>query len=301
MHSIRRLSYGLVFLSILVGCPDAPAGPRFMGAGAKTPRYGGTLMLSEESKVRSLDPHLGFDELSGVLIEMIFDSLYSYDQNMLLVPSLAERTPELSSDGLTFRVPLRRGVRFHHGREMTSDDVVWSFERMLDPALNSGAVPYYTSIAGVEDFRERRAPHVRGISAQDRYTVLFTLSKPDQSFIHKLAMRFTSVIPKEVVQSRGKQFAARPVGTGPFMLESWERGVRLTLKRNPNYHRKGLPYLDGIVFDEEIKRETAFLRFRNGELDVIPRMAQQTRHCSRPHPGSPTLSCLHVAMCSVGS
>ncbi len=270
MRSIPRLEGILLLCAAWLGaCPPPPDGPRFEGAGRTRPTRGGTLILSEEAKVRSLDPHVAFDVISGVVIEMVFSALYSYDESMQLVPALAERLPELSADGLTFRIPLRRGVRFHHGREATAVDVVWSLERMLSPELNSPGVPYFTSIAGVDDYIAKRAPHVRGIVARDRYTVDVTLTRADQSFAHKLAMRFTSVVPKEIVQARGARFAEEPVGTGPFVIETWERGVRLTLRRNPRYYRPDLPYLDRVVFEEDIKRETAFLRFRNGELDIV--------------------------------
>ena len=274
MRSIRRAEATLLFCAgLLLGCPAPPDGPRFMGEGHATPVQGGTLTLSEESKVRTLDPHLAFDEISGVAIEMLFDSLYAYDSEMHLVPGLAERLPEVSSDGLVLRVPLRHGIRFHHGREVTSADVLWSLERMLDPALNSPGVPYYTPIVGVAAYREKRAPHVSGLVAKDRYNVEITLTKPDQSFVHKLAMRFTAVMPKEIVAERGASFATRPIGTGPFILDSWERGVRLIARRNPSYFIKGLPHLDRVVFEEAIARETAFLRFRNGEVDVVSRVS----------------------------
>ncbi len=257
----------------LLACPEPPDGPRFMGAGHVQPVRGGTLMLSEESKVRTLDPHIGADEISGITIEMLFSSLYSYDRQVQLVPSLAERLPELSADGLSLRIPIKHGVRFHHGREVTADDVVWSLERMLSPDLNCPGTHYYSLIVGFEPYREKHEAHLSGLHVVDRYTVQIDLKKPDQSFVHKLAMRFTAVVPKEVVLARGKDFAAHPIGTGPFMLESWERGVRLVFKRNPYYFERGIPHLDRVVFDEDIKRETAFLRFRNAEVDIVTRLS----------------------------
>ncbi len=273
MRSTPRIeALWLACALLLVACPQPPDGPRFQGAGHRTPVRGGTLMLSEENKVRTLDPHLAADEVSGVLTEMLFDSLYSYDQNMQVVPAIAERLPEQSADGLVFSIPIRRGVRFHHGRELTAYDFVWSLERMLSPDLHTRGVPHYMLIVGMADYQARRAKHVLGIVATDRYRVNITLQKPDQSFVHKLAMRFTSVLPKEVVESRGPRFAAAPIGTGPFMLDHWERGVRLTLKRNPHYYVRDLPYVDAIVFEEDIKREAALLRFRNGEVDIVSRV-----------------------------
>jgi ABC-type transport system substrate-binding protein len=86
-------------------------------------------------------------------------------------------------------------------------------------------------------------------------------------------MRFASPVPKEEVLARGADFRRRPVGTGAFRLVSWDRGVRLVFERNPTYYMKGLPYLDRVVFEEGLKRDSAFLRFRNGEMDIMPRMS----------------------------
>jgi ABC-type transport system substrate-binding protein len=234
-------------------------------------------MIWEDSRVRMLDPHVAFDVVSGVGIEMLFDSLYKYDREIQLTPSIAASLPIISEDGRTFTIQLRRGVRFHNGRELTAHDVVWSFERMLSPELYSPGAPYYRAIEGCEAYRQKKAPHVSGIRALDSHRLEFHLTKPDQSFVHTLAMRFASPVPKEEVLGRGDDFKRRPVGTGPFRLVSWDRGVRLVFERNPLYHIKGLPHVDRVVFEEALKRDTAFLRFRNGEVDIMPRMSPADR------------------------
>ena len=256
------------------GCPALPDGPRYQGHGSSEPRRGGTLMVWEDSRVRMLDPHVAFDVVSGVGVEMLFESLYKYDHQTRLTPSLAESLPTISEDGRTFTVKLRRGVRFHNGRELTAHDVVWSFERMLSPELFSPGAPYYRAIEGSEEYRQKRAPHVSGLRALDAYSVEFRLSKPDQSFVHTLAMRFAAPVPKEEVLARGADFKRRPVGTGAYKLVSWDRGVRLVFERNPTYHIRGWPRVDRVVFEEGLKREAAFLRFRNGEVDIMPRLKE---------------------------
>ena len=234
-------------------------------------------MLWEEARVRMLDPHVAFDVVSGVILELVYESLYVYDHDMALVPQLAERLPDISQDGRTFTVPLRKGVRFHNGREVTAEDVVWSFERMLSAELYSPGVPYYLAIQGLAEYRAGKAEHVEGLSARDRYTVRIQLERADQSFVHTLAMRFAAPVPREEVARLGAQFKRRPVGTGPFRLVSWDPGVRIVLERNSRYYKKGRPYLDRIVFEEGLKRDTAFLRFRNGEVDIMPRMTPADR------------------------
>lgn len=274
MRSIQRLdAYVLAACCALLGCPALPDGPRYLGAGNETPQHGGTLTLWEENRVRTLDPHIAFDEVSGELIQMLFDTLYSYDSEMKLVPTLATALPEISEDGKIFHVRLREGVRFHHGRELRASDVVWTLERVLDPDLHSAGASYYTSIAGADEFRQGKADHVRGLRVVGPYEVAIELTKADQSFVHVLAMRFACPMAREMVEGPNADPARRPSGTGPFRLSSWEAGVRIVLTRNPTYHEAGLPYLDRIVFEEAVDKEPAFLRFRNSEVDVATRLS----------------------------
>jgi ABC-type transport system substrate-binding protein len=282
MRSIPRRDFlahaALASLSSqLAGCPSVPETPRFLGAGHEAPVYGGTLMLWEESRVRLLDPHIAFDAVSGVVVEMLFDSLYGYDFALALKPVLAAALPEVSDDGRTFTVRIKPGTRFHHGRELVAEDVVWSFERMLSAKLESPGVSYYGALLGLEEYRAGKSPHVSGLGAVDRYTVRFTLSKADQSFVHTLAMRFAAPVPKELLEADPDGFKQRPVGTGAFRMVEWDRGVRVVLDRNAHYHREGLPYLDRVVLEEGLKRDTAFLRFRNGEVDIVQSMTPSDR------------------------
>jgi ABC-type transport system substrate-binding protein len=182
----------------------------------------------------------------------------------------------VSEDGLVFRVPIRRGIRFQHGRELTPADVVYTFERMLAPETGSSVAPLYAAIDGFAEYRARKSPHVRGIRERDGH-VEIQLTRPDQSFRQLLGMRALSPVARENVAALGAEFARRPSGTGPFRLASWDAGVRLVFERNPGYHRKGLPYLDRVVFQEGVSSDTAFLRFRNGQLDVVTRMTPADR------------------------
>lgn len=275
MRSIRRNSPILLALGLVLfaaACPELPEGPRYIGSGSEGPRRGGTLMLWEESRVRMLDPHVAFDATSGIIINLLFDSLYDYDQEMQLVPALAAELPTISEDGRLLTVPLRRGVRFHNGRELTARDVMWSFERMLHPDLHSPGSTYYRAIVGYDAYQRKQTKHLRGLSAPDAYTFRIELDRADQSFVHALAMRFSAPVPREAVEGKGADLRRHPVGTGPFRLASWDPGVRIVLSRHPQYFKEGRPYLDGIVFEEAVKRDTAFMRFRNGEVDIVPRM-----------------------------
>src|SRR6185295_20355362 len=101
------------------------------------------------------------------------------------------------------------------------------------------------------------------------YTVRFRLSHPDYTFLNSMAMPFAHPVARETYARWGDEEAPRhPIGTGPFTLASWEPGVRVTFDRNRRYWRPGRPYVDREVFELNLVRETAVMRFRSGELDA---------------------------------
>ncbi len=261
----------LTALFFLFACRDTYPRPRFRGAGAQTPRHGGTLRWAVETDVRSLDPHLAYDEYSTSAVHEVFDTLVDYAPGTATIsPSLAERW-ETSADGTVFTFHLRPGVRFHNGRVLVADDVRQSFERMLDPAqIPCPATSFYHLIAGFEDYQEHRAPHVAGIEVLDPLTVRFRLTQPDQTFLSAMAMSFAAPVPMESVRAAGRDgFAQAPVGTGPFIVERWELGSRIVLRRNPSYWRSGLPYLDRILMETGVARHLQFMRFQRGDIEYV--------------------------------
>jgi ABC-type transport system substrate-binding protein len=300
MPSTRRSESiaGLAGLGILAAViaatiallPPIPEGPRWMGAGADEPRRGGTFVGHTEGDVRSLDPQIAFDAVSGQPIKLLFEGLLDYEgdgDDLHLVPRLAEALPELSDDGLVYRFRLRRGVRFSDsvvfcpqprqatspcpGRELVADDVRWSLEHMLDPDTGSPGITFFELIDGLEAFREGDASHISGIRIIDRRTVEIRLRRADQTFLFAMAMTFAYPVAREAYAFYGAEVARHPVGTGAFVLESWEPGVQLDFVRNPDFFLEGRPYLDRIVYQLNLDRRPAVMRFRNGELDHIHR------------------------------
>ncbi len=269
----------VLWVAAVGGCGDPRSGPRWTGAhpGVETPRRGGTFVFHHETDVRGFDPHVAFDELSTMGVKLMFDCLLDYDYELNLVPSLAAALPDVSADGKTFTFRLRRGVRFHNGRELTADDVRWSLERMLNPATASPGVGYFAQLDGAAAYEAGRAPHVSGIVVLDRYTVRFQLREPDQTFLNALAMPFAAPVPRESYAPGARDVARHPVGTGPFMLVDWEPGIRVTFARNPRYWQPGKPYVDRMIFELNLQREAAFMRFLAGDLDHVHRLTPADR------------------------
>ncbi|HKY95058.1 MAG TPA: ABC transporter substrate-binding protein, partial [Kiloniellales bacterium] len=202
-------------------------------AAADEPKQGGTMVVSYQSDVATLDPAIGYDWQNWSMIKSLFDGLMDYKPGTTeLVPDLAE-SYELSDDGKVYTFKLRKGVKFHNGREMTAEDVKYSIERAVNPATQGPGGGFFGSIAGFEDFVGGKATHLSGIEVVDPHTVRFKLSRPDATFLHVMAINFSFVVPKEEVERHGADFGKHPVGTGAFKLREWALGQRVVFERNP--------------------------------------------------------------------
>ena len=248
-------------------------GPGLALAGAQerpAPQLGGVYRRPLGHDPATLDPARLRDIYSLAVGQQLFDGLVQFDQTLSITPALAQFWTA-SRDGLSWTFTLRKGVKFHHGREVTSDDVVYSFTRLLDPRLRSGVADFFMVIEGAVDFREGRAKQVTGLAAPDRYTVRVTLTEAPVPFVSTLAVGQAKIVPRELVEAQGEMFGIQPVGTGPFRFVRWERGKEIVLAANPDYF-DGPPKLSRLVFrifpGERV--DGVFAEFRAGSLEDSP-------------------------------
>ncbi len=226
---------------------------------------GGTITITYKDDVATLDPAIGYDWQNWSMIKSLFDGLMDYVPGTTeLRPGLAE-SYEISEDGLTYTFKLRAGVKFHNGREMTAEDVKYSLDRVTNPETQSPGAGFFGAIAG---FENAGAGGLSGVEIVDPSTVKITLSRPDATFLHVMALNFASVVPKEAVDEAGADFGKKPVGTGAYKLAEWTLGQRLVFEKNADYWRAGVPFLDSVVFEVGQEPVVALLRLQNGEVDV---------------------------------
>lgn len=221
--------------------------------------------------IESLDP--AFAKNLNIMwhIHTLYNRLIEYNDQMQPIPSLA-KSWTISPDGKTYTFNLRSDVYFHDnevfvsgkGRLMTANDVVYSFQRIIDPE---------TASPGAWIFNERVDSIFPFVALNDT-TFQMNLLRPFNPMLCILSMQYCSIVPHEVVKKWGKDFRSHPCGTGPFVFHHWEEAVALTYRKNNRYWEmdslgQRLPYLDGIKTTFIDSKASEFLLFMQGELDFM--------------------------------
>jgi peptide/nickel transport system substrate-binding protein len=184
----------------------------------------------------------------------LYSALVSYDADGKLVPDLAMEWEQ--PDPATFVFHLNKGVKWHGGYgELTSEDALYSFRRVVDPATAS---TYVNNFALVDTF-----------SASDAYTLTVKLKSPDVNFLHQVANYHQGqIVRKQAIEGLGKDYGFKPVGTGPFFYEGLKPGEEMVLARFPEYF-KGPATIEKVHFRFIKDPETAAIAFQNNELNVL--------------------------------
>jgi len=228
---------------------------------------------NEMGAVTSLDPAKASSFENNWVVNQIYNGLVEMSDGLSIVPSIA-KSWDISNDGLTYTFHLNDSVFFHDnqnfpdgkGRRVTASDFVYSFHRLMDPTISSA-----TTLLTYVDNKNGKA-----FEAPDNSTFVIHLEKPFTPFLSILTMKFFSVVPKEVVEKTGEDFRRNPCGTGPFKFKMWEEGSKLVFVKNHNYFeysgKDRLPYLDAVSVSFIKDRETSFLDFLQGNMDMVSGM-----------------------------
>lgn len=221
--------------------------------------------------METLDPAFAKSLSIMWTVHFIYNTLLEVDTGLHIVPSLA-KSWETTADGLRYTFHLRNDVRFHDneafpggkGRRMTAKDVVYSFDRLIEPG---------TASAGAWIFNGRVREN-KPFEAPDDSTFIIHLKEPFRPLPEILTMQYCSIVPEEVVRKWGKDFRNHPCGTGPFAFKFWDEGNVLILHKNPGYWERdeagtALPYLDAIQVSFNETRAMEFLLFNQKKIDFI--------------------------------
>ena len=228
-----------------------PAAATPAAAGATTaPKAGGTLRALQAGDLASLDGHY-YTPGNGLSIWLIYETLTQYDDNLKPQPALAESWDQ-SADGKTITVNLRKGVQFHTGREMTSDDIIYNLNRILDFKLTAGIITGFV-------------PPETTWTARDKYTVTLTAKQPWAAVFD--FFQVLNIVDKETAE--GPDAKTKAVGTGPFSFVEWVQGDHVTYAKNKNYWQSGKPLLDGIMLGIAKDQQSMVAQFEAGAADFM--------------------------------
>jgi ABC-type transport system substrate-binding protein len=220
-----------------------------------------------------LDPALAYTAVSMRIVFFTATPLVTFkdaegEQGKQIIGGLAD-LPVVSADGKTYAFTLRKGVKFADGRPVTGDDVKATFERLFVSDLASPAAGFFDVIVGASEFAAGKAKGISGITVTGG-KVVFQLKQPVGSFLVRMTLPFTSIVPRDTpakVLDNGELLV-----TGPYKVESYEVNRKLVLVRNPNYAeavlgKRGL--MDRIVIDMNIDPAQAGLMVRANQLDLF--------------------------------
>jgi len=255
---LRVAGAALVLTFVISACaPAATNAPASQGTSGQ-PKRGGTLVLVRQGEAASLDPHKTPAFTSARIFELLYSYLMRLDENLGIQPDLAESIPTISADGKTVTVKLRSGVKFHNGDPLTSADVKYTFDRILDQKTAAVARSFFADVTD--------------IATPDAQTVVFTLKAANAALIAYMAHPNTAIVSKKIGEANAdlsKKETA--IGSGAFKLVEWVPDNFMRLEANKDYYVKGQPLLDGIrinVVPDEAALAAA-LRTKAADMAIV--------------------------------
>lgn len=261
---------GRVWLSVagtaLGGFLLAAASVAATGAGEA--RRGGTLRYATQRDVASLDPALAYDLREWELESATCANLFNYPDRpgpagLRLIPEVARSFPQVSRDGKTHTIQLRRGYRFHTGQRVTAANYVAAFNRLADPAVKSPATSYLHEIAGADAVIEGRAKTVSGVTARGPYAILIRTTKRLPDLVGRLSMPFFCPIAVD----SPRQEIELPLGSGPYYVGERIRNRRIVLKRNRFYQGARPAHVNRLVIEVGRTPEACVVAVERDEVD----------------------------------
>jgi peptide/nickel transport system substrate-binding protein len=234
-------------------------------ASANAATRGGKMTYGRYADSLFLDPVLNDANTDIWVMNNLYDTLLTPTPDGQTVQAGLATKWEMAGDGKSVVLSLREGVKFSEGSPLTAEDVKWTLDRARDP--KAGA--WNASLSSIE-----------AVEVKDPATVVLKLKQPDPTILSALATFNTAIMPKKLFEAaagatpeeKAKAFAEKPIGTGPFVLTEWRRGVSMKLRRNEFYWKGGddgkpLPYLDELEFQVIPDDATRLLKLKAGEID----------------------------------
>ena len=247
---MRRVAVAFVSVLLVAACGGGGSGS---SNNSGTPKQGGTVTIALESELRSLDPMTSSLLVEREVFYNMYDSLFTIDPSLKIKPGLV--TTWDTSDPLNYKFTLQTGVKYADGTPFNAQSVKDNINR------------YKTGTGSV---RKSDLKSVTSVEVVDDSHVIFHLQKADATLIATLVDRAGMMLSMDAVAKGGANFSLAPTGagSGPFQFVEWKRNDHLTLKKNPNYWKSGVPYLDGITYKAIPDVNAILAALRTGDIDI---------------------------------
>lgn len=268
-RTLSLLLTAAMLLALLAGCGGGTKGNVQGNAGdGETAK---TIVIGGQSDLITLDPGHMYEPYANMIAYAAYDMLYRVKSGTLGTPEPSVATEyTVDETGTVYTFKLREDVVFASGNPLTAKDVVWSVNRVLNMKESNA----YTNIKIVEK-----------VEAPDDYTVVFTLTQPDASFLVKLTSNAYCILDSELVKQHGGSDAGgdtaqewldtTSAGSGPYIIDSWTPQEQLVLKKNPNYWGES-SNIDTIIFREMTSVDAQITALQNGDVDIILGLNSET-------------------------
>lgn len=245
------LFLALMTVVILQACSTA-SNNSTEGSKEGSKSVGGELIVLRASDATSLDPHFITDIPSANIIHgKVYETLVAFDRDRKIVPLLAKSWEQ--KDELTWTFTLNEGIKFHDGEDFNAEAVKATFNRILDPATGS---PQRDKLSMISE-----------VVVDDTYVVTLKLKNPYAPLLSILASQEGSIISPKAITGSADQLATNPVGTGPFIFESWKSGQAITLNTNKDYWGT-VPKIDKVTFKIVPEDSTRLAMIESGEAHI---------------------------------
>jgi len=253
---MRRVASGIACLLLVAACGSGGGG----GNQSTAPQRGGTATIALESELRTLDPLDSSQLVEREVFYNMYDSLFTIDPSLKIQAGLVKSWD--TSDPLNYKFTLQSGVKYQDGTPFNGQSVKDNITR-YKTAANSRRKSDLASVSSVD--------------VVDDTHVIFHLKKPDSTLLATLVDRAGMMLSMDAVAKGGADFSLAPMGagSGPFEFVEWKRNDHLTLKRNPNYWKPGLPYLDGVTYRAIPDLNAILSALKTGDVDIARLIASK--------------------------
>ena len=233
---------------------SAPAASSWMNVAPSWAANGGTLRIGVPESFSSLNPYKKIGRLDYNAVINIFDTLVTYGPDYVPAPALAESWKQ--TENTTWRFMLRKGVSFHDGTPFDAQAAKYSIEKMRTSNFGAQFKP------------------ISDVVVIDPATIEMKTSAPFPTLVAQLTQQYASIVSPKAYESTGEQFGRKPVGSGPFKVDSFDPSRELVLVKNSAYWGKDsagnpLPHIDKVVWRVLPDNDTAALALQNGEIDFL--------------------------------